>query len=232
MNETTKQLYLSQQKAKDLFTTIENRGLIVAGKSEQQLCDEIVQIAKDDFGAENHWGKKIVRTGANTLHPYASAPSDLIIQDGDILFFDFHPIFNGWEADLGRTYVLGNDPLKIKIKKDVEAAWHEGNDWYFKQINLTGAAFFDYATNLAKSYGYEFGNAIAGHIIGKFPHEQPDNPNDLCLDVHPDNHTNILSLDKLGNKRHWILELHFIDKQNNIGAFFEQLLSQDKQQLT
>jgi hypothetical protein len=92
-----------------------------------------VQIARQDFGAENHWGKKIVRTGINTLQPYVSNPPDLVIQDDGIVFFDFHPIFDGWEADLGRTYVLGNDPLKQKIKKDVEAAWHEGNAWYSKQ---------------------------------------------------------------------------------------------------
>jgi len=225
MSEAMQKLFLSEQKAKELFKAIEDRGLIIPGKSEKQLCDEIVQIARQDFGVENHWGKKIVRTGINTLQPYISDPPDLVIQDGDILFFDFHPIFEDWEADLGRTYVLGNDPLKQKIKKDVEAAWHEGNAWYFKQNKLTGADFFNYATDLAKRYGYDFGNAIAGHIIGKFPHEQPDDPNDLCLDVHPDNHNDILSLDKHGNKRHWILELHFVDRKNNIGAFFEQLLT-------
>jgi Xaa-Pro aminopeptidase len=225
MTETKQRLILAEQKAKELFKTVEERGLIVAGKTEQQLCDEIVQIAAEDFSTENHWGKKIVRTGINTLQPYVSNPPDLLIQDGDILFFDFHPVFEGWEADLGRTFVLGNDPLKQQIKKDIEAAWHEGNAWYCKQTKLTGAEFFKYATDLAKRYGYEFGNAIAGHILGKFPHEQPDDPTDLCLDVHPDNHTNILQLDKHGNKRHWILELHFVDRKNNIGAFFEQLLT-------
>jgi Xaa-Pro aminopeptidase len=224
MNEVLQQLFLSEQKAKQLFKTIEERGLIVSGKSEKLLSDEIVQIAREDFGTETHWGKKIVRTGINTLQPYVADPPDLVIQDGDILFFDFHPVFEGWEADLGRTYVLGNDPLKHKIKKDIEQAWHEGNAWYFKQTKLTGAEFFKYAVDLAGRYGYEFGNAIAGHILGKFPHEQPDDPNDLCLDVHPDNHTDILQLDKNGNKRHWILELHFVDRKNQIGAFFEQLL--------
>ncbi len=224
MDQATHKLFLSEQKAKELFKAIEDKGLIIPGKSEKQLCDEIVQIAKEDFGAENHWGKKIVRTGINTLHPYLADPQDLLIQDGDILFFDFHPIFEGWEADLGRTYVLGNDSLKQKIKKDIEAAWHEGNNWYFKQNKLTGADFFNYAADLARRYGYEFGNAIAGHIIGEFPHEQPDDPNDLCLDVHPDNHNDILQRDKYGNKRHWVLELHFIDKKNKVGAFFEQLL--------
>src|SRR5258705_10177228 len=112
MNETRQRLNLAEQKAKELFKTIEDRGLIIPGKSEKQLCNEIVQIAREDFGIENHWGKKIVRTGINTLQPYVSDPPDLVIQDGDILFFDFHPVFEGWEADLGRTYVLGRDPLK------------------------------------------------------------------------------------------------------------------------
>ena len=72
MNETRQRLFLAEQKAKELFNTVEKRGLIVPGKSEKELCDEIVKIAKEDFGTENHWGKKIVRTGINTLQPYSS----------------------------------------------------------------------------------------------------------------------------------------------------------------
>jgi Xaa-Pro aminopeptidase len=227
MNYTKKKLFVAEQKAKELFNLVEQRGLIIAGKTESQLCNEIVQIAKDEFGVEYHWGKKIVRTGINTLQPYIGEAPDLIIKDDDILFFDFHPIFDGWEADLGRTYVLGNNALKQKIKQDVETAWHEANAWYFKQTKLTGAAFFKYACELAKQYGYEFGNDISGHIIGKYPHEQPDDPNDYCFDVHPNNLTDILQLDKDGNPRHWMLELHFVDKKNNIGAFFEQLLNHE-----
>jgi Xaa-Pro aminopeptidase len=228
MTEITQKMIQAQQKAEEVFHIVEQRGLIVAGKTEKQLCDEIVQIAKDDFGVVNHWGKKIVRAGINTLQPYVADAPNLVIQEDDILFFDFHLVFEGLETDLGRTYVLGSNPLKQKIKKDVELAWFEGNAWYSNQTNLTGAAFFNYATDLAKQYGYEFGNAIAGHIIGKYPHEQPDDPNDLCLDVHPDNHTDILQADRNGNKRHWILELHFVDRKNHIGAFFEQLLSSER----
>lgn len=225
MNEARQKLVTAEQKAKQLFHTIETRGLIAPGKSESQLCREIVQIAKDEFGIAEHWHKKIVRAGINTLQPFIADPPDRIIQTDDIVFFDFHPIFEGWEADLGRTYVVGNDPRKLKIKRDIEAAWQEANDWYFRQTALTGAQFFDYVVSLTKRYGYEFGNAIAGHIVGKHPHEQPDDPNDMCLDVHPDNHTDIFQLDKAGNKRHWILELQFVDRQHNIGSFFEQLLT-------
>jgi Xaa-Pro aminopeptidase len=227
MNDVKQNLIIAENKAKDWFNTVEARGLIIPGKTEKQLSDEMVQIAKDEFGVETHWGKKIVRTGINTLQPYIADPPNLLIQEGDILFFDFHPVFEGWEADLGRTYILGNDPLKLKLKKDIEAAWQEANAWYYQQTSLAGAAYFNYVADLAKRYGYEFGNAIAGHIVGYYPHEQPDDPNDLCLDVHPDNHTDILQPDKHGNKRHWMLELHFVDRTNNIGAFFEQLLADE-----
>jgi Xaa-Pro aminopeptidase len=223
MNGAKQKLFLAEQKAKELFNTAEERGLIVAGKRESELSAEIVILAKDVFGIENYWHKKIVRTGANTLYPYSGNPPDLVIQKDDILFLDFGPIFEGWEADLGRTYVIGNDPVKWKLKRDVEAAWQEANAWRLQQTSLTGAAYFDYATQLAKRYGWEFEGEIAGHIVGHFPHEQLA-PGDMGLDIHPDNHSDILQPDNNGNSRHWILELQFVDKSNNIGAYFEQLM--------
>ena len=225
MNEAKQKLILAEQKTKELFSAVQERGLIIPGKSELQLSEEIVKLAKDHFGIEKYWHKKIVRAGANTLSPFNGNPPGNVIQNDDILFIDFGPIFEGWEADLGRTYVIGNNPLKLKIKRDVEAAWQEAKDWYFQQTSLTGARYFNYVTALAKRYGWEFTGEIAGHIVGHFPHEQPDDPNDLSLDIHPNNHNDILQPDKQGNSRHWILELQFVDRANNIGSYFEQLLN-------
>jgi Xaa-Pro aminopeptidase len=224
MIEPKQRLILAEQKAKELFAAVETRGLIVPGKSERALSEEIVSLAGSLFGIDEYWHKKIVRAGANTLHPYHGNPPDLVIQQDDILFLDFGPVFEGWEADLGRTYVIGNDPLKWKLKRDVEAAWQEARAWYAQQAGLTGAAYFNYVTELAKRYGWEFGGEIAGHIVGRFPHEQLE-PGDLGLDIHPDNHSDILQPDKDGKRRHWILEIQFIDRANKIGAFFEQLLN-------
>ncbi len=222
-NHTKQKLVLAEQKAIELFNTVEARGLIVAGKTERELTAEIVKLAKDLFGIDEYWHKKIVRTGFNTLCPYNGNPPDLVIQEDDILFLDFGPIVGGWEADIGRTYVIGNDLLKLKLQRDVEDAWHEAKAWYDAQVSLTGAAYFEYITGLAKRYGWTFGGEIAGHIVGHYPHEQLL-PGDLGLDIHPDNHSDILQPDKQGNKRHWILELQFIDRINKIGGYFEQLL--------
>jgi Metallopeptidase family M24 len=223
MSEARQKLVEAEQKTKELFKTVEERGLIVPGKSELELANEVVKLASDLFGIDRHWHKKIVRAGANTLQPYSGNPPDRIIQKDDILFLDFGPIVQGWEADLGRTYVLGNDPLKMKLKRDVELAWYEAKTWYFEQSSLTGAACFNYITELAGRYGWEFGGEIAGHIVGHFPHEQLE-PGDLGLDIHPGNHSDILLPDKQGKNRHWILELQFVDRENNIGGYYEQLL--------
>jgi Xaa-Pro aminopeptidase len=224
MNEAKQKLANAEYTAKQLFNTVESLGLIVPGKSEKELADEVVDVAQKQFGIDKFWHKKIVRTGPNTINSFSPNPPDLIIQKNDILFLDFGPIFGGYEADLGRTYVLGDDPLKLKLKQDVEAAWHEAKAWYDKQTHLTGAAYFTYLNKLANQYGWEFGGEIGGHIVGHFPHEQLD-PEDLGLDIHPDNHSDIFQKDKDGNDRHWILEIQFVDRLNNIGAFFEQLIN-------
>ncbi|OCX52695.1 aminopeptidase [Mucilaginibacter sp. PPCGB 2223] len=224
MNNTKQKLALAEQRSKELFAAIEGRGLIAPGKTESELITEIVELAKNEFGIEEFWHKKIVRAGVNTLQPYSSNPPDVVIQNDDMVIVDFGPVVDGWEADLGRTYVIGNDPLKLKLKSDIETAWHEARAWYAGQNNLTGAAYFNYLTQLAKKYGWEYAGEIGGHIVGHYPHEQLA-PDDLGLDIHPDNHAGILQNDPEGKPRHWILEIHFVDREKNIGGFFEQLLN-------
>jgi len=224
MNHEKQKLVLAEKKAIELFTAIEKRELIQPGKLESELVADIVELAKNDFGITSYWHKKIVRAGANTLCSYTADPPDRRIRDDDIVIIDFGPIFAGYEADIGRTYVIGNDPLKLKLKKDVEYAWHEAKAWFDKQSSLTGAAYFKYCTGLATKYGWEFAGDIAGHIVGHYPHKQLI-PDDLGLDIHPGNHHDILQPDKDGHSHHWILELQFVDKVMNIGAYFEQLLN-------
>ncbi|HVS96560.1 MAG TPA: hypothetical protein VHE54_08730, partial [Puia sp.] len=107
---------------------------------------------------------------------------------------------------------------------DVEEAWQEIRQWYGRHTSLKASALYRYAVAKAMEFGWEFGGAIAGHIVGKFPHEQPADPQSLELDIHPDNDHDIFLLDADGNQRHWILELQFIDRHLEIGGYFEQLL--------
>ena len=109
-------LLAAQRKAEQLFHTAEDRGLIIPGKNEKTLNTDMYELAFEMFGIRKYWHKRIVRAGKNTLLPYRENPPDLTIHDDDILFFDFGPVFEEWEADFGRTYVLGSDPQKNKLR--------------------------------------------------------------------------------------------------------------------
>jgi Xaa-Pro aminopeptidase len=221
---TTEKLLNAQYISVQLFKAIEESNLIVAGKSEEQLTADVCDLALKRYGIEKHWHKKIVRSGKNTLAIYPDNPPNRIIDKEDILFIDLGPIVEGYEADIGRTYVLGQDPRKMRLKDDVEEAWYEIQEWYQKQTTLKASDLFQYALDKAEEFGWEFGGEIAGHIVGKYPHEQPPDPKSMELDINPANHNDMFLRDAEGNKRHWILELQFIDRDNEMGGYFEQLL--------
>ena len=224
MTKALKELLIAEDKAIALFAAIESQQLIKAGKSEKHLNQEVFKLAEEMFGIKKYWHKRIVRAGKNTLLPYRNNPPDLIIQQQDILFFDFGPVFEKWEADIGRTYVLGNDEKRIKLQKDVEKAWYEGVKYYQKNKDyLTGADFYHYTQKLAEQYGWEFGNIHCGHLIGNFPHEKLIGE-EIINYIHPENHQLMSQKDKNGNERNWIYEIHFINTKKQTGGFFEQLL--------
>ena len=224
MNSTVKSLIEAEKKAELLFKEIEKQEILVPGNSEDKINSLIFNLAFDMFGIKKYWHKRIVRCGENTLYPYNENPKNLTLKKDDILFLDFGPIFEEWEADFGRTYVVGNDPLKIKLSKDIEGAWHKGKAFYDSQKEITGAQLYYYCQNLANDYGWSFGGEIAGHIIGQYPHEKLEKENKSNY-IHPQNHTNMNELNAKGEKKNWILEIHFVDRNKKIGGFFEQLMA-------
>jgi Xaa-Pro dipeptidase len=218
------ELRSAQNKAEGLFHEIEARGLIRAGLSESQLNGEIYDLAREMYGITTYWHKRIVRAGKNTLAPYAENPPDLVICEDDILFLDLGPVFEDWEADFGRTFVIGSDPLKMKLRDDISTAFTEAKRYFQQTQDITASQLFEYAVSLAKKFGWEFGGPIAGHLIGQFPHEKIAGDK-MTLYIHPDSHLKMRSLNKRGQRRHWILEIHFVDRAQKIGGFFEELLT-------
>ena len=215
----------AQSKAVLLFEEI-GQTLIRPGVSEKQLSKEIWDLGGKRHNVRTHWHKRIVRSGPHTLFPYTEETEDRVVEADDILFIDLGPVFEAWEADFGRTFVLGNDPIKHKLRDSLEPVWQTVKSRYREDPNMTGEQLYAIACEEAKKAGWEFGGHMAGHLVGLFPHERI--PRDMVtFYVTKDNQLSMGSLDKNGMKRHWILEIHLVDRARQIGGFFEQLLTID-----
>lgn len=214
----------AQVKAQALFAAVESQNLIRPGVAESEINEGIYDLAASMYGITRYWHKRIVRAGRNTLAPYAENPPDLTVAEDDIAFLDLGPVFEEWEADFGRTYTVGNDPLKRKLCRDIEAGFAKGKQYFHQHPEITGAELYAYAQQLANDAGWEYGGPIAGHLIGMFPHEKIAGDM-ITLYVHPENHEKMRTPGAAGRVRHWILEIHFINRAREIGGFYEELLT-------
>ncbi len=213
----------AQAKAEQLFDEIDRRALIRPGISETQLSDEINQLAAEMLGVTRHWHRRIVRAGENTLQPFSERPPDLVVADGDIVFLDLGPIFAEWEADFGRTFVLGDDPDKTAVRDALPRVWEAGREYFHGRPGVTGAELFDFVVGVTHAEGFEFGSPIAGHLVGEFPHRKIAGPGVECY-IMPGSNKPMRRDDPTGRLCHWILEIHPVDRARGFGGFYEQLL--------
>jgi len=228
MDPTAKSLWAAQEKAAALFSQIVDDGLIEAGKLESELTEEIYNLAFSRFGVKRHWHDRIVRSGPNTLMGYYDKVEDRRIAEDDIVYLDFGPVFESWEADFGRSYALGPDPAKHRLVRDIGIAFEQGKRLFREKPDLTAGSLYDFVAGLAAPAGWEFGALTAGHLIGHFPHEK-NPPNTKLYSIRSGNTLSLREPDSKGRTRHWILEIHFIDRAKQIGGFFEELLTIDGQ---
>jgi Xaa-Pro aminopeptidase len=216
-------LLWAQAQAVELFAAVERRGVIKPGLSEVEGSNAIRDLAAEMFGVSRHWHKRIVRAGPNTLEPYRRSPPDRVIAEDDIVFCDFGPIFEEWEADLGRTFVLGDDPVKRALCDALPVVWEAGRYFFESRPEVTGEQLFAHVTQLAAQAGWEFGGEIAGHLVGQFPHEKIAG-DDIESYIAPGSDKPMRRTDRTGRTCHWILEIHLTDPSRQIGGFYEELL--------
>ncbi|PWR20709.1 M24 family metallopeptidase [Zavarzinia compransoris] len=200
--------------------------LLRPGIGEKALEAEIRDLAAERFGATKHWHKRIVRSGPNTLCVYDENPPDRVIAADDVVFIDIGPVFDGWEADIGRSFVLGDDPAKHRLLGDMAEAFEDGRRHFRENPGLTGREFYRYVQGLAERRDWTFGGTIAGHIVGEFPHKHL--PGDAkSFYISPENTACLDAPDALGQRQHWILEIHFVDRRRSFGGFMESLITLD-----
>lgn len=219
-----RELVEAERKAVTLFDEAARRGLIAPGDTERAVSDRIRDLGAELFGTDRHWHKRVVRAGENTLKPYAANPPDRVIADDDVVFVDLGPIFAEWEADVGRTFVLGDDPVKTRLRDDLPRVWEAGRAHFEAHPDITGEQLYGHVVDLARAAGWEFGGPHSGHLVGEFPHELVDGAR-VDSYIAPGSGHKMRRLDPSGRRCHWILEVHLVDRERRIGGFFEQLLT-------
>jgi Xaa-Pro aminopeptidase len=213
----------AQARAAELFEAIDAEQIVQAGVTESQASNAIRDLAAERYGVSRHWHKRVVRSGPNTLEPYAKNPPDRTIDSDDIVFLDLGPIFAEWEADFGRTFVLGDDPVKRRLRDDLPILFDAGRAYFDNHPDVTGEQLFTHVVDLAAQAGWEWGGTIAGHLLGEFPHDSVTGE-PVYSRVMPGHDRPMRGVDEAGRIAHWILEIHIVDRPRQIGGFYEELL--------
>jgi len=216
-------LRAAEAKGMALLDAIESAGLIAPGRTERDVERDIYALAEQSFGIKQHWHKRIVRSGINTLRIASEDPPVLEIAADDTVFLDLGPVFGEWEADVGRTYAIGADPRKHRLCRDLARLFDEFKQYFDTNSDVTGAELYTFAQSSATASGWLFGGSIAGHIVGQFPHALIPGDKDFYR-ISPANQTRMRDPDARGQTKYWILEVHLVDQDRTFGGFYERLL--------
>lgn len=79
---------------------------IKPGITEKQLM-AVLESAMLQAGSEGKSFDTIVASGERGAYPHGTA-TDKVIEDGDLITFDFGAIYNGYHSDITRTVAVGN----------------------------------------------------------------------------------------------------------------------------
>ncbi len=221
--ERIARLLAAEARAVELFDEVAARGIIAPGVSEVEASDAIRDLAVELYGVRRFWHKRIVRGGVNTLLPFRHEPPDRVLAADDIAFADFGLVFDNFEADLGRTFVLGADPDRLRLRDDLTGVFVAARRYFLEHPAVSGAELFDHVVGLATAAGWEFGGPHCGHLIGRYPHDRIDGEA-IESYIAPGSDAPMRRGDSAGRPCHWILEVHLVDRARSFGGFFEQLL--------
>lgn len=220
----------AQEISFQLLDKIDAENLVRAGRTEIQISADIGEMAQKHFGIMRHWHNPTVRSGPNTLIAGTRIPlSERMVCEDDIVYVDLGPILQQWKGDVGRTFCLGNDPAKKAICDDTRVVFEEAKSLFRSNNEMKAKELFWHVRKLAKGRGWSHNSSIAGHQIGCDPDDYFDDRissgNVTELLINADNEMKLNSTRPDGDRNLWVLEVHLVDENTRIGAFFEDLLN-------
>ena len=142
------------------------------GMSEKQIAAELV-IALYQAGSDIELPfEPIVSSGPNSANPHA-APSERLLQEGDLLLFDWGASKDGYFSDITRTFTVGEvEPELQHIGEVVLAANAKGRE--IAAPEMSAGAVDKAVRAVIESAGYgEYFTHRTGHGLGMEAHEAP-----------------------------------------------------------
>ncbi len=199
----------AQKRAWQAIRTIASQMQTGMLESEgQQIADKVLK----EMGADRLWHKTHVRFGVNTLKTFAeiSLPG-VRLQKIDMFFLDIGPVWGGYEADAGATFVLGDDPLMRRCAEDAKVLHGlVRNRW--SSAGESGKSLYAFAQAQARERGWEFIlRGASGHRLSDFPHVLYHRGS---LEMTP----------FVPAPMRWVLEIQLRHPTRAFGAFYEDLL--------
>lgn len=150
---------------------IETLDYIKVGMSERQV-GLFLENKMKEYGASDISFTTIVASGIRSALPHGVA-SDKIINDNELVTFDFGCKYKGYCSDITRTIAMGEvDSKLIEIYEIVKEANQLGLDTV--KANMSGFEVDRVVREFisSKGYGENFGHGL-GHSIGIDIHEDP-----------------------------------------------------------
>jgi hypothetical protein len=161
------------------------------------------------------WHHIIVRCGSNTTKDFMErSEPGVVLGENDIFFVDIGPIYENTEGDAGDTFVFGSDPDHLRAKKQVRLIWDAVRAKWFAD-GVTGKQLYDYAIDVAGSFGWKLNMDLSGHRLSEFPHS-----------AHYDGP--LAEVEFRPNPNLWVLEIAIAHPERGFGAFYEDLLLDDQ----
>ncbi|MDE1180968.1 M24 family metallopeptidase [Paraburkholderia sp.] len=191
----------------------------IAARCEPGMIEEdAVEIAKEILAANRMlrgWHDVYVRFGSNTTKTFgADSDPGVVLKENDIMFVDIGPVFEKLEGDGGDTFVFGSDADMARCAEDARKLFHIVRKKWLSD-GSTGKVLYEFAVEQAQALGWELNMDLSGHRVSDFPHaavyEGPMADVDFCP-----------------SRLLWVLEIHIRHPKLSYGAFFEDMLLEDK----
>jgi Xaa-Pro dipeptidase len=163
---------------------LETLKTIKVGMSEREIASELViQLYRAGSDVELPF-QPIVSSGPNTANPHA-VPSERVLQEGDLLLFDWGASKDGYFSDITRTFTVGQVDVEfLRISEYVLAANTAGHAT--ARPGLPAGLVDQAVRGVIEASGYgDYFMHRTGHGLGMEAHEAPYifGENDLLLET-------------------------------------------------